>query len=290
MGSGMIGVAVTDAIQYVLIVLLLCSTIPVSLNALRKVGIEFGELIREPFFSSGDQKARFFYTAWPMIIGNLFSYEYFMRFMSCKGLKEAKKASLLAGIFLLIAALPVALLGAVANACYQDVADDEVFGMILKNELSPTIRILLMAAVLMAILTSADSMLTSVSGMISRDLYAGLILRNKPVTEVKNFRIIIKVSMVVVAAVAAVCALHFTQILQITFFFSPLTSGVMFAPMIIGLFWKKASRKGAVLSVITGAMAALLHITGIVTLFDRVAGPALVGSVALIVFSFLFPD
>ena len=86
------------------------------------------------------------------------------------------------------------------------------------------------------------------------------------------------------------CALHFKQILQISFFFSPLTSGTMFAPMIVGLFWKGANKKGAIAAMICSALSGVLHLTGVITLFDRVAGPALIGTAAIVVFSLLFRD
>ena len=42
--------------------------------------------------------------------------------------------------------------------------------------------------------------------------------------------------------------------------------------------------------MICAAGAGILHLLGVVTLFDRVAGPALIGSVCIIVFSVLFRD
>lgn len=290
LGSGLLGVALTDLIQFAAIVLLLAVSSVFSLEKLGSVGVSFSQVAGEAFFPAASLKGKFFYTLWPMLIGNLFSYEYFMRFMSCRGEKEAKKASAAAGVLLLVAAIPVALLGAVANYCYQDADSVSVFGLIISSDMPKWFGFLLIATVLMAVLTSADSMLTSISGMVSRDIYGGLLNADKDYSELKYSKLIAKITIVVVSIAAMIFALYFNQILKITFLFSPLTSGTMFAPMIIGLFWKKANRRGAVAAVICAAVSGTLHSLGVITLFDRVAGPALIGSVVLIAVSLLTQD
>lgn len=290
LGSGLLGVAITDMIQFIAIVVLLLTSCHFSLIKLNTVDISFLDVLSEPFFPSTALKSKFWYTALPMLIGNLFSYEYFMRFMSCRGEREAKKASAFAGIILLFTAIPVALLGAVANYCYQDADSVSVFGLIINNDMPRVFGYLLITTVLMAVLTSADSMLTSISGMVARDIYGGLLHPDKKPSELKNLKVVAKCAMVAASAIAAVFALYFNQILRITFFFSPLTSGTMFAPMIVGLFWKGANKKGAIAAMACSAISGILHITGVITLFDRVAGPALIGTLAIIVFSLIFKD
>lgn len=290
LGSGMLGISVTDTIQYALILILLLLSTKFSLNSLSSVGLSFRDVFSEEFFPSADMKGKFFYIAIPMFIGNLLNYEYFMRFMSCKGIKEARKATILAGVILAAAAVPVALLGSVSNYMYQGSDNATVFGQMITNEMPYSIRIALIVTVLMAILTTADGMLTSISGMISRDIYGGIMHPDVPAAQLPHTRKVARITIVVFSIVAAIFALRFTEILKITFYFSPLTGGVMFAPMIVGLFWKRASRKGAIASLICAASAGILHLTGIITLFDRVAGPALIGTAVMIIVSLIFPD
>ncbi len=289
LGSGMLGVAWADMIQYSVIVILLLISMTFSLGKLNEANISFSDVIREPFFPTPALKDKFFYTAFPMLIGNLFNYEYFMRFMSCKGIKEARKASALAGVVLLITAVPLALLGSVANYLYRDAASASVLGVMI-GDMPQWMSMMMLIAVLFTVLTSADSVLTSASGLIARDIYSGLMNAHQPLSQIRNLKLVIRASVVLVASVAACFALFYDQILQVSFFFSPFTSGTMFAPMIIGLFWKKASRKGAISAIVCSATAALLHVTGVITLFDRVAGPALIGTVVIIAASLLWPD
>ena len=289
LGSGMLGISVTDTIQYSLMLLLLMLSVKFSISSLNTVGLSFRDVLGERFFPSADMKGKFFYIAIPIFIGNMLNYEYFMRFMSCRGVKESRNSAILAGIILAAAAVPVALLGSVANYKYQGYDNATVFGQMLTNEMPYGIRIALTVTVLMAILTTADGMLTSISGMVSRDMYGGLMHPDVPADELPHTRKVAMTTMVVFTVIAAIFALRFTEILKITFYFSPLTGGVMFAPMIVGLFWKGASKNGAIISVICAAMAAILHLTGVITLFDRVVGPVLVGTVAMTIFSLIFP-
>lgn len=290
LGSGMLGVAVTDMIQFAAIMLLLLVSCVFSLDKLSGVGISFSACASEAFFPSAAMKSKFWYTVLPMLIGNLFSYEYFMRFMSCRGVKAARKASVTAGIILLITAIPVGLLGAVANYFYQGADSVTVFGQIINSDMPRWFGYFMILVVLMAVLTSADSLLTSISGIVTKDIYAGLLNPRTQIDGLPHLRSVERGAVVGAASVAAIFALFYKQILSITFFFSPLTSGTMFAPMIIGLFWKGANKKGAECAVICAAAAGILHLTGVITLFDRVAGPAAVGTAALIIFSLIFRD
>lgn len=288
-GSGMTGVTWADTIQYSIIVVLLLLSMKFSLGKLATVNISFQDVFTEPFFPTPALRGKFFYTAFPMLIGNLFGYEYFMRFMSCKGIKEARKASALAGLILLLTALPIALLGSVANYLYRDAESTEAFGLMIRD-MPQWLSNLMVIAVLFTVLTSADSVLTSASSIVARDIYGGLMNKEKKLSEIRNFKGVVIISMVLVAVVSSAIALYYDQILSVSFFFSPFTSGTMFAPMIIGLFWKKASRKGAIAAIICSATSALLHVTGVITLFDRVAGPALIGTIVIVIVSLLYPD
>ena len=289
-GSGLLGVTVTDTIQYAFIVVLLPVTAYFSLTKLGQAGITTEQLFSESFFPAKAQFDKFHYILWPYIFNNMFNYEYFMRYQSCRSVKEARKACAVAGALLLVIALPVALLGAVANYCYNGCDTGTVFQKILFHDLPPVCRYALIIVVLMAILTTADSFLASVSAIASKDVYGNLIHRGKSIDELPHTRRIARGVMVLVCAAASVLALEFREILTIQFIFTPLTSGVFWAPVIIGIFWKGASRRGMICAVLIAVTAAVLHMTGVITLFDRLVGVIAVSVVSLVFFSLLLPD
>lgn len=290
LGSGLIGVAYTDMIQYAIIVILLPATAFFSIRKLGTIGITVPILMQEPFFATKAHWNKFMYILWPYVFGNMFNYEYFMRYQSCRSEREARKACITAGILLLVIALPVALMGAIANYCYNGQDTSTVFQQILSNDLPMICRYALMLVVLLAILTTADSFCASISAIASKDLYGNLFHKGKNINELPYTRLIARASMIAACAVAAVLALKFTEILSIIFAFAPLTTGVFWSQIIIGMFWKKASKKGMTCSVALSIITAILHMTGIIQLFDRLVGVICVSAVSLVVFSLLLPD
>lgn len=290
LGSGLLGVAYTDMIQYAIIMVLLPVTAYYSITKLGNVGVSVPELFAEPFFATKAHWNKFMYILWPYVFGNMFNYEYFMRYQSCRSEKEARKACITAAILLLVIAFPVALLGAIANYCYNGQDTGTVFQQILTNDLPVVCQYALILVVLMAILTTADSFLASISAIASKDLYGNLLHKGKNINELPYTRLVARVSMIIACIVAAVFALHFTEILSIIFAFAPLTTGVFWAPIIIGMFWKKASRRGMTCAVLISAVTAVLHMTGVITLFDRLVGVICVSIISLVVCSLLLPD
>jgi len=72
------------------------------------------------------------------------------------------------------------------------------------------------------------------------------------------------------------------------FWLSPLKSGVLFAPIIIGLVWKGANKQGAYASIIMGFLMAMAHMTGIHIWPERTLFPMLGSTAVLIVVSTIY--
>jgi Na+/proline symporter len=119
--------------------------------------------------------------------------------------------------------------------------------------------------------------------MITRDIYHKLMNTDKEFNSLKHAVLIARVTSVAGALFAMVIALNFRSIIGLLFWTSTLQSGVLFAPMILGLFWKKANRTGAFASIICGAIVALLDMCGIVALPERMLVTMAVGALALII-------
>lgn len=286
--SGMWGVAVTDAIQFGFILILLPIVSIFSFKALGAESIKLGDLLAQPIFSSSAAFSAFMYSTMPTMFGTMFNYDTFTRYQSSKDIKSTQKATLLAALLLAATAIPIGLLGASAFYLFPGTESSSVVSTLISSVLPKPIAYMFVIVVMMALMTSADSFLTSFSTIVSRDIYTQLLERGKNGKD--KSLLISRIALCVAAILVGIAAINFTSIIKITFYFSPLTTGVMFAPMVIGLFWKKASRKGAFAAVICGAGLALCHIFGLFIFVDRVLGVMIVGSAALVVFSLIFPD
>ena len=184
--------------------------------------------------------------------------------------------------------MPIGLLGAAAFYIFPGTDSASVVATLISNVLPKSVAYIFVIVIMMALMTSADSFLTSFSTIVSRDIYQQLLERGKNGKD--NSLIVSRIALCLAAVLVGFAAVNFTSIIRITFYFSPLTTGVMFAPMVVGLFWKKASRKGAFGAVICGAILAICHIFELFIFVDRVLGVMIVGTIALVVFSLIFPD
>ena len=286
--SGMWGVAVTDALQFGAILILLPIVGGFSLGTLKTNGISLATVVSEPVFASRETFTAFMYSTIPILFGTMFNYDTFTRYQSAMNPRSVRKAALLGACALACTILPIGLMGSAVNRLYFGTADTDVTGVLIANVLPGWAGSVFAAVVMMALLTSADSFFTSISTSFTRDLYQK-VLHVKPLDD-KRFMLVSRLALIAAAIIVSIAATHFTAILKVTYYFSPLTTGVMFAPMIVGVLWKGASRRGAMLSVICGGAIAICHIFGLFIFVDRTLGVMIVGTLTMILFSLIFPD
>jgi sodium/pantothenate symporter len=126
--------------------------------------------------------------------------------------------------------------------------------------------------------------------MITRDIYHKILNPSSDFDELPNVLTLARITSLLACVIGMVIALRFTNIIELLFWTSPLQSGVIFAPMMFGLFWKKASSTGAYASIIVGACAALVDMLGIYAWPERMLFTMAASSLALVVGSLLKPD
>lgn len=289
--SGMWGVAVTDVVQLGICLIFLPVIAVMSMNVLdERVGLQLAHLFSEPFFATPDAAGTFLYSLVPTVVGSLFAYEYYLRYQSAKDERDARVSSFAAGIMLLMLAVPVGMIGSVAHNIFPDVPSDAVLGRVVNETLPSWAAVIFLSAVLAAIMSTADSMMNSLSGMCSRDIYHKLLHPDKDYDKLPHSMSIARWSGIIGCLLAVVISLNFMSIIGLLFWTSPLQCGVMFAPIIVGLFWKGANRQGAYAAVICGAIVALVDMLGIYPMPERMLTTMAVGTLALIVVSFATKD
>ena len=267
--SGMWGVAVTDFIQLgicmIFLPLLMDSTLDLS-------QIKLGEVLSQPFFPFDGAKKEFLYTTIPMVLGSMIAYEYFIRWQSAKTAKTAVKGSIIAGVMLILLAIPI---GEVGAKLFTNVEAGEVLPKLIVEIFPLGLSILFLSILLGAITTTSDSLITSLGAITSRDIYHILFNKTKRFDELKRALPIARISSACFMIIAALIALFFKGVLDVLFWPSPLQVGAMFVPINGGLFWKGATREGAVAGILTGAIMALIDMTGLYPWPERVLFPIL---------------
>jgi Na+/proline symporter len=284
--AGMWGVAITDFIQlgmcivFIPIIAVLGGQIIAAEHS-----VTIGDLLSQPFFPQADSMNDFLYTSLPSVLGSLFAYEYFIRWQSSRNAKDAKNSCFYAGIILIVLSIPIGIISGIGKLMYPTTPAGEVLGKVITSTLPGWAGVLFLAAVLSAIMSTADSLMTSLGGMVTRDLYHKVFNHEKKFNELKNVLLYTKLTAVVGSIGGCIVALNFRSILGALFWMSPLQGGALFAPVVIGLFWKGANRSGAFAAVITGGSMALVDMIGLYSWPERMLFPILGSAIALVVVS-----
>ena len=179
----------------------------------------------------------------------------FQRFFAVKNPKTLKWLSVTTPIYLIFFYVPIMIIS-FSGVVYMPGLEkaDQVVPMMLTQYASPILVGLVMAGALAATMSSTDSQLHSASSIFTVDLYKGM----KPDVSDKKALLAGKVFIVVISAVALALS-QFTSALITTIVTIALGGCLQILPSLIGaLYWKGASKLGAISGLITGVTVVVL--------------------------------
>jgi SSS family solute:Na+ symporter len=206
----------------------------------------------------------------PTVMYTLVGQDFYQRLFAAKDSKVARNASLLGGIILVIISFFPAIIGMGARA----LSDLDKGGMsvpwVLQNLMNPVLGGIVLAAILAAIMSTADSLLTAATSHIVKDLW----IETLHVDEVKEEKKLLNISRnftFIIGILSLIIALVVPGIIDaLIYSYTMYTAGV-FVPVIGGVLWKSATRAGALASLLGGSIVALW---GILTKADIFGAPA----------------
>ena len=198
-------------------------------------------------------------------LGFLGSPQVYVRFMSIKNEEEIVKGKWVALLFTLLTDAAAVTIGILARIYFTSEGQDpesilgtggeDVLSMIT-NEFLPTILVaIFIAIVLSAIMSTIDSLLIIASSAITRDFYQKIFRPDVKDEDLTKLSRTVTVSMAMVALGIAVILYNLYPDRQIFWIMIFGWSGIAatFCPVIIlSLFWKGYTEKGAIASMITG--------------------------------------
>ena len=201
-------------------------------------------------------------------LGFMGSPQLFIRFMSIRDKSEIKKGRWVAIVFTIITDSCAVLIGIYGRHLLTSVGEtpesilgngaQNVLPMLVEKVMPLSLIGIYIAAVLSAIMSTIDSLLIVASSAISRNFYQQIFKPNKTEKQMTNISRVITLSL-------ALLALGLALIIAVTspdrtiFWFAIFGwSGIAatFCPTIIlSIFWKNFSEKGAIASMITGFLS-----------------------------------
>ena len=203
-------------------------------------------------------------------LGFLGSPQVYVRFMSIKSEKEIDKGKWIALIFTLLTDAAAVTIGIFARIYFTSEGQDpevvlgnggeNVLSMIT-NEFLPSILVaIFIAIVLSAIMSTIDSLLVLASSAITRDFYQKIFRPDLKDEDLTSFSRLVTVIMAVVALCIAILLYNLYPERKIFWIMIFGWSGIAatFCPVIIlSLFWKGYSEKGAIASMVTGFVSVI---------------------------------
>ncbi len=185
------------------------------------------------------------------------------RFMAIKSSKEIRPARIIAMVWVVISLALAVIIGMLANPFLKSIGmplasgSEETVFMVLVQHMFPTLVAgILLAAVLAAIMSTADSQLLVASSSFSSDIYNTLF--DKEASEKKLLNVS-RLAILIIALIACLLAINPNSSVFEIVSHAWAGFGAAFGPIILcSLFWKRCNEKGALAGVISGGAVALL--------------------------------
>lgn len=260
--GGMWSITLTDFLQTLLIIAGLVTVAGVLYNKTASAGPLFASLPDGffHFFPKGDLLGWARYgAAWITIgLGSIPQQDVFQRVMSARDAETSVKACLLSAfMYLTIALLPlyIALSG---RLLYPElVVDGQMMipDMVMRH-LSLPVQVLFLGALMSAIMSTTSSAIMAPATIIGENIYKFF----KPVTSDSELLAVIRAGIVGIAAVSVVMALGRDSIFELVAESSAFSLVSLFVPLTAGLYWKKATLAGCLLSMGGGLSVWLLAV------------------------------
>ncbi len=291
--GGMWAVSITDFIQTIIIILgllVLAVVLAVKAGGVGQV-MENAAPSTFRFFPSAEFKDWVAWlAAWSVLgLGSIPSQDVFQRAMSSASEKIAVRSCYVAAVmYLTIAMLPLFISLCIAQL-YPDQANDDT-QMALPNmvlhHLSLPVQILFFGSLLSAIMSTTSSAILAPAAVFSENLIRPLLKRS--ITD-RQLLVLTRLSILLFSIVATVMACMRSNIYELVAESSILSLVSLFAPLTIGLYWKGASRVGALASMVLGM------VTWIIFEFSDTWWPSLVPATAvsiaaMVVGSYWWPE
>jgi Na+/proline symporter len=248
--GGMWAIALTDFIQtFVIIFSLLFVSFDIlfmvgGFSALKNIPSSYFNIF--PKFTYTDIVA---YIAGLITIGlgSIPGQDLFQRYMSSKSEKVAFYSSILAGVMYLTVAIIPLLLALMIKFSFSFETENTLVDFIFLHT-NESVKAIFFAGLVSAILSTASAAILAPAALIGENLLPKVFGNFSD----KSILRLIKLSVVIVSLISLFLAYSGESIYNLVADSSIITLVSLFAPFILGIYWKKASREGALASIVIG--------------------------------------
>ena len=204
------------------------------------------------------------YMPWTYYVSNIVLWSFFTmgqphlftKFFAMKDHKTMFKAILLGTAGMFFSATLIEWSGVNGIASIQNIEKaDQIVPLILQRGLNPFLASIFIAGIVAAGMSTIDGILVTTTGAVTRDIYQKII--NKDATDESVMKLSKVVTVLIGIIVICFGVFQPGSIFEINLFaFSGMA--IFVVPILFGIYWKKATAKGAVAAVVAGLITLLL--------------------------------
>jgi SSS family solute:Na+ symporter len=141
--------------------------------------------------------------------------------------------------------------GAVGGALFPEVKEG-IFSYMVMQSLSPVLAGLVIAAILGASMSSASGLLVAMGATFSRDFYNRFLHPEENIDEMRYSKLVSRMAIFLSAIAGIWFSFRITDILDAIIIFNYPYMGSLLIPLLAGVLWKGATKKGSLAAIFTG--------------------------------------
>ena len=254
--SGMYGVAYTDVIQGVILLVVIGLIVPVGVmgqvGGFAELKLQLG---REYFeFSPDISMLGYTFTSFLYFVAGP---PYWQRAFAAKSSRSATRGSLGGNIIIIFYTFAVVIIGICAACIYPSVSESEtemVLLMVTEMFFPPIVYALTIASIISVIMSTTDSYLILSAQTVTTDIIYKVTKQRSQ----KETVIISRISVVVVGVFAVLYALKMSNIFEAMMLSMTQFSAAVAVPALAALFSKKVTREGMISSMLSGLVSSIV--------------------------------
>jgi sodium/proline symporter len=211
------------------------------------------------------------------------------RFMAISDVQKMGKARKIAMSWVTFSLIFATLLGIIGYAIFptslQGSDSEKIFILMVEQLIHPLFAGILLAAILAAIMSTADSQLLVASSALTEDIYKALI---RPNASQKELVWISRACVVIIAIIAIIIGMDPNASVLDLVAYAWAGFGATFGPIIIlSLYWKGITERGAIVGMLIGGITIIVWKNlngGIFDLYEIIPG-FILATLAILIFS-----
>ncbi len=270
--GGLKAVIQTDVYQFIILFIGFCITVVFCLPDVLNINAETVAKLPAAFFSphGGKGWVMLITTFLAFLLGETFAPGYATRYCVGKNIRETRFGIAGVGVFLAFT-FPIILfvIALYARIHFPDIDPQQALPMVIRQLNNPVVAGLIVGALLMAVMSSADSALNSSTAIFVKDLF-----EHQLGWEDSEKRPLLKIARICsssLGVVAMLIAILWSDIIQLLLFTYHVWAPAVILPVVVGAVMKERSlRVGrhVFITMVVSTVAAMLY-KGVLSLHDK---------------------